>query len=201
MSQAAPKTPATPKTKTAILISGRGSNMLALIKAAKAPDYPADIQLVISNRPEAAGLQAAEAQGVKAVSLDHKTYKTRKTFEVELDRVLRDHNIEFVVCAGFMRILGKTIVRKWSDRMINIHPSLLPKYKGLDTHQRALDAGDAKHGCTVHWVSEGVDDGEIIAQADLSISADDTADSLAHRVQGLEHTLYTEALRTVLTPN
>jgi len=190
---------AAPKTKTAVLISGRGSNMLALIDAAKAADYPADIQLVISNRPEAAGLQAAEEQDVKAICIDHTTFPSRKAFEVELDRVLKQHDIEFVVCAGFMRILGKTIVRKWSGRMINIHPSLLPKYKGLDTHQRALDAGDAEHGCTVHWVSEGVDDGEIIAQARLSVNTGDTADSLARRVQRLEHSLYTQALRTVLT--
>lgn len=192
---------AVPKTKTAVLISGRGSNMLALVDAAKAADYPADIQLVISNRPEAAGLKAAEDQGVIAISIDHRAFKSRKAFEVELDRVLREHDIEFVVCAGFMRILGKTIVRKWSGRMINIHPSLLPKYKGLDTHQRALDAGDNIHGCTVHWVSEGVDEGEIIAQSSLYIEADDTAESLAKRVQVLEHRLYTDALKSVLTLN
>ena len=187
------------KTKTAILISGRGTNMSALIAASKTDDYPAEIDLVISNRPDAEGLKVAKSRDIKAVALDHKLFKSRRSFDKALHELLKEHNIEFVVCAGFMRILGKEIVRNWSGRMINIHPSLLPKYKGLDTHQRAIDARDKKHGCTVHWVSEGVDDGEIIAQAELEINGGDTADSLAKRVQALEHALYPLAFKQVLT--
>ncbi len=187
------------KTKTAILISGRGTNMSALIAASKTDDYPAEINLVISNRPDAEGLKVANSRDIKAVALDHKLFKSRRSFDKALHELLKEHNIEFVVCAGFMRILGKEIVRNWSGRMINIHPSLLPKYKGLDTHQRAIDARDKKHGCTVHWVSEGVDDGEIIAQAELEINGGDTADSLAKRVQALEHALYPLAFKQVLT--
>ena len=187
------------KTKTAILISGRGTNMSALIAASKTDDYPAEINLVISNRPDAEGLKVANSRDIKAVALDHKLFKSRRSFDKALHELLKEHNIEFVVCAGFMRILGKEIVRNWSGRMINIHPSLLPKYKGLDTHQRAIDARDKKHGCTVHWVSEGVDDGEIIAQAELEINGGDTADSLAKRVQVLEHALYPLAFKQVLT--
>ena len=187
------------KTKTAILISGRGTNMSALIAASKTDDYPAEIDLVISNRPDAEGLKVANSRDIKAVALDHKLFKSRRSFDKALHELLKENNIEFVVCAGFMRILGKEIVRNWSGRMINIHPSLLPKYKGLDTHQRAIDARDKKHGCTVHWVSEGVDDGEIIAQAELEINGGDTADSLAKRVQALEHALYPLAFKQVLT--
>ena len=173
--------------------------MSALIAASKTDDYPAEIDLVISNRPDAEGLKVANSRDIKAVALDHKLFKSRRSFDKALHELLKEHNIEFVVCAGFMRILGKEIVRNWSGRMINIHPSLLPKYKGLDTHQRAIDARDKKHGCTVHWVSEGVDDGEIIAQAELEINGGDTADSLAKRVQALEHALYPLAFKQVLT--
>ena len=173
--------------------------MVALVEASKAADYPADIELVISNRPEAVGLDAAKRMGVKAIALDHKDFESRRDFELELNNILKAHDIDFVVCAGFMRILGKAIVRKWAGRMINIHPSLLPKYKGLDTHQRALDAGDLSHGCTVHWVTEGVDEGEIIAQAALDIQNSDTAETLAMRVQALEHELYPKALKLAIT--
>lgn len=172
--------------------------MLALIEAAKTPDYPADIQLVISNRPKAGGLKAAKDQGIKALSIDHKTFKDRAAFEVELDQALQENDIEFVVCAGFMRVLGAAFVRKWTGRLINIHPSLLPKYKGLNTHQRAIDAGDTHHGCTVHWVNEGVDEGGIIAQSQLALKPDDTAEAISKRVQILEHSLYPKALRKAL---
>lgn len=191
---------AVPKTATAVLVSGRGSNMLALIEAAKAPDYPADIRLVISNRPKAAGLTAARDHGIKALCLDHRSYETREAFDAALDDTLRAHEIEFVACAGFMRVLGAAFVRRWAGRLINIHPSLLPKYKGLHTHRRALDNKDERHGCTVHWVSEGVDDGEIIAQSDLAILPHDSEETLAHRVQTLEHRLYPLALMTALKP-
>ena len=187
-----------PKIRTAVLISGRGSNMLSLIEAAQAPDYPAEIALVISNKPEAQGLRAADEKGVEAICIDHREFETRAAFEAEMDAALRAHEIDFVVCAGFMRVLGATFVRDWTGRMINIHPSLLPKYKGLHTHKRALEAGDAEHGCTVHWVSEGVDEGHIIAQSTLDVDASDTEETLATRVQALEHRLYPSALRDVL---
>ncbi|GGX56431.1 phosphoribosylglycinamide formyltransferase [Litorimonas cladophorae] len=172
--------------------------MLAIVEAAKAPDYPADICLVISNKDTAAGLDAAEAQGVTAICVDHTAYESRADFESVLDAVLREHDIEFVVCAGFMRVLSPGFVKGWAGRLINIHPSLLPKYKGLHTHKRALKAGDTEHGCTVHWVNEGVDDGEIIAQAVVPIHPGDTTDDLASRVLEQELTLYPETLAKVL---
>jgi len=187
------------RTPTAILISGTGSNMTALIEAAQKPDYPADIQLVISNLQEAAGLRKADEMGVTAICIDHRDFKTRTDFEAELDAALRAHNIEFVACAGFMRVLGAAFVNKWSGKLINIHPSLLPKYKGLHTHKRAIEAKDVEHGCTVHWVNEGVDEGKIIAQSALIVTPKDTPETLAKRVQTLEHTLYPVALASALT--
>lgn len=187
------------RTPTAVLISGAGSNMVALIEAAQAPDYPADIQLVISNRPKAAGLLKADRLGVKAICIDHRDFKTRMAFEAELDAALNAHEIEFVACAGFMRVLGESFVQAWAGKLVNIHPSLLPKYKGLHTHKRAIAAADEKHGCTVHWVNEGVDEGKIIAQAELDIMPEDTPDTLAQRVQQLEHRLYPQALAAAVT--
>lgn len=187
------------KTRTAILISGRGSNMVAIAEAARADDYPADIALVISNRPEAAGLHKADEMGITAIAIDHKDYKTREDFENELHATLTAHYIDFVVCAGFMRVLTADFVNTWQGRIINIHPSLLPKYKGLDTHKRALAAGDAVHGCTVHWISEGVDEGKIIDQASLNILPSDTPDSLAQRLLPLEQALYPKALIKALS--
>lgn len=174
--------------------------MVALIEAAQKPDYPADIKLVISNRPEALGLRKADEMGVTAICIDHRDFETRADFEAELNAALRAHNIEFIACAGFMRILGATFVRAWTGKLINIHPSLLPKYKGLQTHKRAIDAKDAEHGCTVHWVNEGVDEGKIIAQSALEIGSADTPETLAQRVQALEHTLYPKALASAVTP-
>ena len=173
--------------------------MVAMVEAAKDPNYPADIRLVISNRPEAAGLRKADAMGVTAICIDHRDFDSRPAFEAELDAALRAHKIEFVACAGFMRVLGEAFVKAWSGRMINIHPSLLPKYKGLHTHKRAIDAADKEHGCTVHWVNEGVDDGKIIAQSALPVKSDDTPETLAKRVQALEHRLYPNALAKVIT--
>ncbi|MEP4051504.1 MAG: phosphoribosylglycinamide formyltransferase [Litorimonas sp.] len=187
------------RTSTAVLISGTGSNMVALIEAAENADYPADINVVISNRPEAEGLRKADEMGVTAISIDHRDFESRSDFEAELDAALRAHGIEFVVCAGFMRVLGEKFVRAWAGKMINIHPSLLPKYKGLHTHKRAIEAGDTDHGCTVHWVNEGVDEGQIIAQSSLVISPKDSPETLAKRVQALEHELYPGALATALT--
>lgn len=172
--------------------------MVALIEAAKDDAYPADIKLVISNRPEAAGLRKADEMGVKAICIDHRDFDSRADFELELDAALQAYDIKFIACAGFMRVLGERFVKTWSGKMINIHPSLLPKYKGLHTHKRALDAGDTEHGCTVHWVNEGVDEGKIIAQASLTIDRADTPEILAGRVQRLEHTLYPKALAEAL---
>ena len=183
------------RLKLAILISGRGSNMEALLKAAAAPDYPAEPVLVLSNRPDALGLETALAAGVPALAIDHKAYgKDREAFERAMDAALTEAGTEIIALAGFMRVLTPWFVEKWQGRMINIHPSLLPKYKGLDTHQRALDAGDAEAGASVHWVSPGVDDGEIIQQASLPILPGDTPDSLAARLLPVEHRLYPEAL-------
>jgi phosphoribosylglycinamide formyltransferase-1 len=184
----------TSRVRTAVLISGRGSNMTALIEAAKRPDYPAEISLVISNRPEAAGLQKAEAYGVKTIAIDHKNFMSRDAFEDRLDATLRAHTIEFVACAGFMRVLTAGFVSRWENRLINIHPSLLPKYKGLHTHRRALEAGDTQAGASVHWVVSEVDGGDIIQQTAVDIRADDTVETLRDRVLKAELTLYPEAL-------
>jgi len=186
------------RLKLAILISGRGSNMEALLKAIAAdPAFPAEPVLVVSNKPEAAGLKIAEAADVPTVAIDHRAYgKDRVAFEKELDDELRRSGAEVIALAGFMRVLTPWFVTRWEGRMINIHPSLLPKYKGLDTHQRAIDAGDSEAGCTVHWVSAGVDEGQIIAQARVPILPGDTADKLAARMLPAEHKLYPEALKT-----
>jgi phosphoribosylglycinamide formyltransferase 1 len=185
------------RLKLAILISGRGSNMEALLKAIAAdPAFPAEPLLVVSNKPDAAGLKIAEAADVPTVAVDHRAYgKDRVAFEKELDDELRRSGAEVIALAGFMRVLTPWFVTRWEGRMINIHPSLLPKYKGLDTHQRAIDAGDTEAGCTVHWVTSGVDEGQIIAQARVPILPGDTADTLAARMLPAEHKLYPEALK------
>lgn len=183
------------RLRTAILISGRGSNMQAILDAAKAPDYPATPVLVLSNRPKAPGLAIASSAGIAARAIDHTPFgKDREAFEREVQAVLIDHHVEMIVLAGFMRILTPWFVAQWDRRMINIHPSLLPKYPGLDTHQRAIDAGDNEAGCSVHWVTEGVDEGDVIAQARVPILAGDTADSLQARVLKEEHQLYPHAV-------
>lgn len=169
--------------------------MVSILNAADAPDYPAEPALVLSNRPDAKGLETAKARGIKAASVDHKEFgKDREAFERELDQALKAANIDIIALAGFMRVLTPWFVREWSGRMINIHPSLLPKYPGLNTHQRAIDAGDGHAGCSVHWVTEGVDEGEIIDQASVEILSTDTAETLAGRVLPVEHTLYPRAL-------
>lgn len=183
------------RLRLAILISGRGSNMEAILDAAQDPAYPAKPVLVLSNRPDAKGLETAARAGIPTAAIDHTTYgKDREAFERAMHEQLTEAGVEIIALAGFMRVLTPWFVNKWQGRMVNIHPSLLPKYKGLDTHQRALDAGDTEAGCTVHWVSPGVDDGEIIQQASLPILPGDTADSLAGRLLPVEHQLYPEAL-------
>ena len=185
------------KIRTAVLISGRGSNMVALATAAHAEDYPAQINLVISNVPNAAGLAKAEELGISAFAIDHRAFSRRREFEIALDAALKDADIELVCCAGFMRVLTPWFVKRWENRLLNIHPSLLPKYKGLNTHQRALDAGDKQHGCTVHYVTAELDGGATILQHSIDISLEDTAESLATRLLKFEQSLYVEALSQV----
>jgi phosphoribosylglycinamide formyltransferase 1 len=185
------------KTRTAILISGRGSNMMSLVEAARAPGFPAEIVTVISNRPEAPGLAWAKAQGIATLAIDHKAFKTREAFEAELQKALVDANIELVALAGFMRLMTPGFVNAWDGRMINIHPSLLPAFKGLDTHERALQAGVKIAGCTVHYVSAGMDDGPIIAQVAVPVHSGDTAEALGARVLAAEHRVYPAALALV----
>ena len=185
------------KKRTAILISGRGSNMRSLVEAARAPDYPATIALVISNRPEAAGAVWAVEQGLPTVIIDHKSYGSRGEFERALQSALDMHAIELVALAGFMRLMTPEFVGHWQDRMINIHPSLLPSFKGLHTHERAIEAGVKIAGCTVHFVRAEMDDGPIIAQAAVPVLEGDTAETLAARILKLEHRVYPAALRLV----
>ena len=181
--------------RVAVLISGRGSNMQALIAAARNEDYPAKIALVIASQRDAGGLEIAAASGIEALALDHRPYgKDREAHERVIDAALRDREIEIVALAGYMRVLTPFLVRSWSGRMINIHPSLLPKYPGLHTHERAIAAGDAEAGCTVHLVTEGVDEGPILGQARVPILPGDTADALAARVLAEEHRLYPKCL-------
>ena len=186
-----------PRKRVGVLISGRGSNMQALIAACRAPDYPAEIVLVVSNRPGAPGLAHAEAAGIATQTVDHKAFATREAFETELDGALRAAQVEIVCNAGFMRLLTGWFVERWRDRQLNIHPSLLPAFKGLDTHQRAIAAGVRIAGCTVHFVRTEMDAGPIVAQAAGPVRADDTPDTLAARVLEAEHEIYPLALRLV----
>ncbi len=187
----------TAKKRVAILISGRGSNMQALVEAARAPGYPAEIALVISNRPDAPGLAWANAQGILTLALDHKRYESREHFEGQLQSVLELSKIDLVALAGFMRLMTAPFVERWRDRMINIHPSLLPAFKGLHTHEQALEAGVKISGCTVHFVRPEMDDGPIIGQAAVPVLAGDTPDTLSARVLAAEHRLYPRALALV----
>ncbi len=183
--------------RTAILISGRGSNMAALVDAAQRPGYPAEIALVLSNRPDAAGLAYAESAGIETAVLASKGYPSREAFDEALHARLSETNIELVCLAGFMRVLTKTFVEAWRDRLINIHPSLLPLFPGLDTHARAINAGVRIHGCTVHFVRAEVDQGPIIAQAAVPLLSADTEETLAARVLAAEHRIYPLALNLV----
>ena len=185
------------KKRVAILISGRGSNMTSLLAAAEASDYPAEIALVLSNRPEAAGLATAAAKGIETLAIDHRLYKSREDFEHAMQAALEARGIEIVCLAGFMRLLTPWFVERWTGRMLNIHPALLPSYKGLHTHERALADGVKIHGCTVHFVAPEMDAGPIIAQAAVAVRDDDTPDTLGARVLAREHEIYPLALRLV----
>lgn len=186
------------KKRVAILISGRGSNMAALIEAAKAQDYPAEIALVVSNRPGAAGLDHARSCGIPTAVIDHTQFGgNRESFEQALDRKLIEQRIDLICLAGFMRLLTPWFVNRWSGRMLNIHPSLLPQFKGLDTHRRALAAGAKRHGATVHFVVAEMDAGPIVLQDSVAVEDNDTEETLAARVLELEHQIYPQALRAV----
>jgi phosphoribosylglycinamide formyltransferase 1 len=186
-----------PRRRVAILISGRGSNMLSLIEAARAPDYPAEIILVASNRPEAGGLLRVGEFGIETLAIDHRAHADRESFDAALDAALRDRGVDLVCLAGFMRVLTAGFVERWAGRMLNIHPSLLPLFRGTHTHERALDAGVLLHGCTVHFVVPELDAGPIIGQAAVPVVPGDTPASLAARVLTQEHLIYPRALRLV----
>jgi phosphoribosylglycinamide formyltransferase 1 len=185
------------KRRLAILISGRGSNMMALVAAARAPDYPADVVAIVSSRPDAAGLAWARAEGLPATLIDHEAYASREAFDAAVDRVLTEADVELVALAGFMRIQSPQFVRKWHARQLNIHPSLLPAFKGLNPQAQALEAGVKISGCTVHFVTEDLDGGPIIAQTAVPVCEGDTAQSLAARILRAEHALYPQALALV----
>jgi phosphoribosylglycinamide formyltransferase 1 len=186
------------RKRVAVLISGRGSNMAALIEAAKASDYPAEIALVVSNVPDAGGLATARAAGIATEIVDHTQFgKDRAAFERALQAALDMHRIDIVCLAGFMRLLTPAFVGQWQNRMLNIHPALLPAFKGLDTHKRALDAGAKVHGATVHFVVPEMDSGPIIAQGAVAVHPGDTEAALATRVLAVEHQIYPLGLKLV----
>ncbi len=183
------------RVRVAVLISGAGSNMAALIDAAAAPDTPFEVVLVVSNKADAGGLAVAAAKGVPTRVVETGPYGgDRQPHEQAVDALLSEHAVEVVALAGYMRLLTPWLVGRWAGRMLNIHPSLLPKYPGLDTHARALAAGDAEAGCSVHLVTEGVDEGPVLAQARVPVQPDDTPGALAQRVLAAEHGLYPRAL-------
>jgi len=185
------------RKRVGILISGRGSNMAALIEAATAPHYPAEIVIVISNEPDAAGLEFAAARGIPTAIVNHRNYSSRETFGEAIEAELFTAGVEIVCLAGFMRLLATPFVERWRGRMLNIHPSLLPSFKGLNTHARALAEGVKTHGCTVHFVAPELDSGPIILQADVPVLPGDDEKSLAARVLREEHRIYPEGLRLV----
>ncbi|UDL95219.1 phosphoribosylglycinamide formyltransferase [Lichenihabitans sp. PAMC28606] len=183
--------------RTAVLVSGRGSNMQALVADARDPTHPADIALVASNDPSAEGLKWAKQNGIAVAGVDHRIHASREDFERALHLTLGLHRIEFICLAGFMRLLTPWFVNQWSGRIINIHPALLPSYRGLQTHARALADGVKIHGCTVHYVVPAMDEGPIIAQAAVPVLDADTPTTLGARVLAQEHLLYPHALRLV----
>jgi phosphoribosylglycinamide formyltransferase-1 len=185
------------KKRVAILISGRGTNMVSLAEAARVPDYPAEIVLVISNRPNAAGIERARALGLKTAVIDHKAFPSREAFDEAVETALLAERVELVCQAGFMRIQSAPFATRWVGRQLNIHPSLLPLFKGLHPHQQALDAGVRISGCTVHFVTPELDAGPIAAQAAVPVLANDTATTLEARILLAEHQLYPHALRLV----
>jgi phosphoribosylglycinamide formyltransferase-1 len=185
------------RLRIAVLISGRGSNLQALIDACAAPAFPAEIVLVVSNRADAKGLERAARAGIPTRVIPHRDFARREEFDAAVDRALHDAQVGLVCLAGFMRVLGTPFVTAWRDRLINIHPSLLPQFPGLDTHARALAADVKRHGCTVHFVRSDVDTGPIIVQGSVPVLPADTVDTLAARVLAVEHRAYPLALRLI----
>lgn len=185
------------RKRVAILISGRGSNMAALIAAASDPAYPAEIVLVVSNKADASGLANAAAAGITTAIVPSKDYADKLAFEAAMDAELVGAKVDIICLAGFMRLLSAAFVARWRDRIINIHPSLLPDFPGLDTHARAIASGASLHGCTVHYVRAEMDSGPIIAQAEVPVIPGDTPETLASRVLAAEHRLYPQALALV----
>ena len=184
--------------RIAILFSGRGSNMQTLANHIAQPEVNAKFTVAITNRPQAGGIDICKQLGVACHIIDHETFDARAAFDAALDDILRAAKVDLICCAGFMRLLTADFVNGWPDRLLNIHPSLLPKYKGLHTHKRALEAGDKEHGCTVHYMRPEMDDGPIIVQKKVPVRDDDTPDSLTQRVIEQEHIAYAEALDVVL---
>jgi phosphoribosylglycinamide formyltransferase-1 len=187
------------KARLVILISGRGSNMRSILEAAKSGSLDIDISAVISNRPDAAGLAFAADEGIDTAVIDHKEFDSREQFDEALAAKIDAYQPDFVILAGFMRILTEGFVNHFAGRLINIHPSLLPKFKGLHTHQRAIDAGETEHGASVHFVTAELDDGPVILQAKVPVLADDSADTLAARVLEQEHLLYPAAIQKLVS--
>lgn len=186
------------KARLVILISGRGSNMQSIIRAIDTGELNAEIVAVISNRPDAGGLQTAVAAGIDTQLINHRDFDSREAFDTELARTVDRYQPDFVILAGFMRILTAGFVRHFAGKLINIHPSLLPKFKGLHTHQRAIEAGEQEHGASVHFVTAELDDGPVILQAKVPVLTDDTPESLAARVLVEEHKLYPDAIKLLI---
>lgn len=189
------------KKRVAILISGRGSNMSALIEAAKNADYPAEIVAVIANKADAGGLETARTQGIPAYAVPHRDYASKQQHEAAISAALHAARADIVCLAGYMRLLSPEFVREWEGKMLNIHPSLLPLFRGLHTHDQALEAGVRVHGCTVHFVTAGMDEGPIITQTAVPVKTGDTPETLAERVLAVEHETYARALALVATGN
>lgn len=184
--------------KIAVLFSGRGSNMHTLARHIARPETNAELVLTITNRPNAGGIDICKNENIPCTIIDHKAFDNRDAFDAKLDETLRAAKVDLICCAGFMRLLTADFVNAWPDRLLNIHPSLLPKYKGLHTHKRVLEAGDNEHGCTVHIMRPEMDDGPILVQKTVPVLEGDTPDSLAARVYGQEHIAYPEALNMML---
>ena len=189
------KAPPSGKIGLAVLISGRGSNLQSIIDACRIDGFPAEIKVVISNIPDAYGLVRAQNADIPTRIVSHKDYTNKTDFEQKILGILDEFSVDLVCLAGFMRIISPVLITPWEGRIINIHPSLLPKHKGLHTHERAIEAGDTTSGCTIHYVTPGVDEGEIILQRSVPILPDDTPDTLAARVLEQEHIAYPDAIR------
>ena len=185
------------KLKLAVFVSGRGSNLQAIIDACENPNFPAQISVVVSNVPDAFGLERAQSANIETAVVNHKDYDGRESFEAALQEELGNHDVDLICLAGFMRILTAGFIDQWPEKIINIHPSLLPKHKGLNTHQRAIDVGDDMSGCTVHYVVPEMDSGPIIVQKSVPILDNDNEETLAARVLEQEHIAYPEAIELI----